>query len=72
MAHEKVTYLQVIKPRRPIEVRDLALAAFYPRTQSTTPIPAVTPGVQSLQQRQRDNPRPPENVAKPWKKPWDK
>jgi hypothetical protein len=47
MADEKVTYLQVIKPQRPIEVRDLALAAFYPRTQSTTPIPAVTSGVQS-------------------------
>jgi hypothetical protein len=72
MADEKVTYLQVIKPQRPIEVRDLALAAFYPRTQSTTPIPAVTPGVQSLQRRKRDDPSAPENVAKPWKKPWDK
>jgi hypothetical protein len=72
MADEKVTYLQVVKPRRPIEVRDLALAAFYPRTKSTTSIPAVTPDVQSLQKRQRDDPSPPENVAKPWKKPWEK
>ena len=72
MADEKVTYLQVIKPQRPIEVRDLALAAFHPRTQSTTPIPAVTPGAQSPRKRQRDNPRTPENVAKPWKKPWEK
>jgi hypothetical protein len=72
MADEKVTYLQVVKPRRPIEVRDLALAAFYPRIQSTTPVPAVTPGGQSPQKRQRDAPSPPENVAKPWKKPWDK
>jgi hypothetical protein len=68
MADEKMTYLQVIKPRRPIEVRDLALAAFYPRTQSTARIPAITPAVKSRQKRQRDDPSP-ENVAKPWKKP---
>jgi len=72
MADEKLTYLQVFKPRRPIQVRDLALAAFYPRTQSSTSIPALTPGVKSLQKRPRDNPSPPENVAKPWKKPWGK
>jgi hypothetical protein len=72
MADEKMTYLELIKPRRRIEVRDLALAAFYPRTQSTAPIPAITPDLQFLQKRQRDAPSPPENVAKPWKKPWDK
>jgi hypothetical protein len=72
MANEKVTSLEVIKPRRRFELRDLALGASYPQTRSTTPIPAITPDVQSLQKRQRDNPGPPENVAKPWKKPWDK
>jgi hypothetical protein len=72
MADEKVTSLEFIKPRRRIELRDLALAAFYPQTRSTTPLPGMAPGMQSLQKRQRDNPSPPENVAKPWKKPWDK
>jgi hypothetical protein len=72
MADEKVTGLEIIKPRRRFELRDLALAAYYPQTRSTTPLRAVTPDMQSLQQRQRDNPNPPENVAKPWKKPWDK
>jgi hypothetical protein len=72
MADEKVTDLEAIRLRRRIEVRDLVLAAYYPRTQSTTPLPAIPPGVQFLQKRQRDNPSPPENVAKPWKKPWDK
>jgi hypothetical protein len=71
-ADEKVTSLEFIKPRRRIELRDLALAVVYPQTRSTTPLPAVAPGMQSLQGRQRDNPSPPENVAKPWKKPWDK
>ena len=72
MADEKVADLEVIKPRRRIELRDLALAAFYPQTRSTTPLPANTQAMQSLQKRQRDNPSPPENVAKPWKKPWEK
>jgi hypothetical protein len=72
MADEKVTGLGVIKPRRRFELRDLALAAFYPQTRSATPLRAITPTMQSLQERQRGNPSPPENVAKPWKKPWDK
>jgi hypothetical protein len=78
MADEKVASLEVIKPRRRIDLRDLALAAFYPQTRSTTPLPANTPATPatpvmlSLQKRQRDNPNPPENVAKPWKKPWEK
>jgi hypothetical protein len=72
MADEKVTSSEVVKPRRRIELRDLALAASYPQTRSTTPLPAITPDMQSLQRRRRDNPDPPENVAKPWKKPWDK
>jgi len=65
MADEKVTSVEFIKPRLRIELRDLALAAFYPQTRSTTPLPAITPRMQSLQERQRDNPTPPENVAKP-------
>ena len=72
MADEKVTSLEVIKPRRRVELRDLALAAFYPQTRSTTPLPAIILDMQSLQKRQRDNPSALENVAKPWKKPWDK
>jgi hypothetical protein len=72
MADEKVASLEVIRPRHRIELRDLALAAFYPQTRSTTPLPANTPAMLSLQKRQRDNPSPPENVAKPWKKPWEK
>jgi hypothetical protein len=42
------------------------------RTQSTTPLPATTPDVQPLHKRQHDNPSHPDNVAKYWKKPWDK
>jgi hypothetical protein len=72
MADEKVTSSEFIKPQRRIELRDLALAAFYPQTRSTTPLPASGPYTQSLQKRQRDKSSPPENVAKPWKKPWDK
>jgi hypothetical protein len=72
MADEKVTSWEFIKPQRRVELRDLAIAAFYPQTRSTTPLPAIAPYAQSLHKRQRGNPSPPENVAKPWKKPWDK
>ena len=72
MADDKVTSLDVIKPRRRVELRDLALAVVYPQIRSTTPLPGITPGMQPLQKRQRDHSNPPENVAKPWKKPWDK
>jgi hypothetical protein len=51
MADEKATSLDVIKPRRRVELRDLAIAAFYPQTRSTTPLSAITPAVQSLQKR---------------------
>jgi hypothetical protein len=72
MADEKVTSLEIVRPRRRIELRDLALAAAYPQTQSTIPLPAITLDMQSLRKRQHDNPSPAENIAKPWKKPWDK
>jgi hypothetical protein len=75
MADEKATEFKVIGPKRRIEFRDFALAAFYPRTQSAIPLPAntgATPAVQPLKGPQRDNSNPPANVAKPWKKPWDK
>jgi hypothetical protein len=72
MADEKVSSLGVIKARSRIEIRDLALAAYYPQTRSTIPLPAITPDMLSLQKRRGDDPSPPENVAKPWKKPWDK
>jgi hypothetical protein len=71
MADDKTINLEVITPRRRIELREFTLAAFYPETQPATPLPAIT-DVQPLQRRQRDNPSPSENVAKPWKKPWDK
>ena len=72
MTDEKAKNVEVFRPRRRIELRDFALAEFYPRIRSAIPLPAVaTPDVQPLQRRQRDNPSPPENVAKPWKKPWD-
>jgi hypothetical protein len=75
MADEKATNLDVIRQRRRNEPRDFALAAFYPRVQPAIPLAALTvatPDVEPLQGRQRDHPSPPENVAKPWKKPWDK
>jgi hypothetical protein len=75
MADEKATNLEVMRPARRIELGDFALSAFYPRTQSGTPLAAIiaaTPAVQPLRGRQRNNPSPPESVAKPWKKPWDK
>jgi hypothetical protein len=39
---------------------------------ATTPLPGIAPDMEFLQKRQRDNRSPAENVAKPWKKPWDK
>jgi hypothetical protein len=73
MAEEKAPNLGIIRLRHRIEVRDLALAAAYPQAQSaTTPLPLIIPHGPSLEKRRRDNPSPPENVAKPWKKPWDK
>jgi hypothetical protein len=75
MTDEKATYLEVFRLRPRVELRDFALAAFYPRAQLPTPRPAITvatPDVPPLQRRQRENSSPPENVAKPWKKPWDK
>jgi hypothetical protein len=73
MAEEKVPNLAAIRLRHRIEVRDLALAAAYPQAQSaTTPLPLIIPNVKSLEKRRHDNPSQHENVAKPWKKPWDK
>ena len=72
MADEKVTSLEVTRHRRRIELSDFPLAAFYPQNQSTIPLPAITRDMQALHKRQGDDPSPAENVAKPWKKPWDK
>jgi len=72
MADEKVTSLGVIRSRRRIELRDFPLAASYPQNQATIPLPAITPDMQSLHKRQRDEPSTAKNLPKPWKKPWDK
>jgi hypothetical protein len=75
MADEKATKLKVIRAKRRVEFCDFALATSYPRTQSATALPAntsATPAVRPLQAPQRDNSSPPANVAKAWKKPWDK
>ena len=61
MADEKLTNPKLIKLRCNLALRELALAAFYPQTHT---------GI--VAHRKRDNPDPPENVAKPWKKPWEK
>lgn len=72
MADEKVTSLEVIGPRPRTELRDFPLAAFYPQSQPTSQLPALTPDMQSRRKRQGGDPSPLQNVAKPWKKPWDK
>jgi hypothetical protein len=72
MNDEKATGQEISKPRRRIEVRDLALAASYPQTRSTTPLSATTPHMEFLKKRQRDASDLPASEAKPWKKPWDK
>jgi len=80
MADDKVTISELIRLRRSTEPREFALAAFYPQTHSGTGAAHLkrTEGStsmipeQPLRIRLRDNPDPPERVAKPWKKPWDK
>jgi hypothetical protein len=74
MADEKQTILQPVKLRRRIELREFALATLYPQTRSRAAAPHKrTEGfIPAPQRRNRDDPSPPENVAKPWKKPWDK
>jgi hypothetical protein len=78
MADEKVSISELIRLRRSIEPREFALALFYPQTHSSTAAhfkrTEGTPSIpeQPLRGRLRDNPDPPESVAKPWKKPWDK
>jgi hypothetical protein len=79
MADEKVTISELVRLRRSTEPREFALAAFYPQTHSGTAAHLKrTEGTismipeQSLRRRLRDNLDPPENIAKPWKKPWDK
>jgi hypothetical protein len=79
MTDEKVANSELIRLRRNLELREYALAAFYPLTHSCIsahhkravdrlPVIAVHPPLSRLP----DNPDPPESVAKPWKKPWDK
>jgi hypothetical protein len=74
MAEKRAKNVKVMRPARRVELGDFALAAFYPRIQSGAPVAAVMaiPVVLPLHKRQRDYPSPPESVAKPWKKPWDR
>jgi hypothetical protein len=81
MADEKVTISELIRVRRSIELREFALAAFYPQTHSGTAahlkrteasISVIPVQLQPMRSRLRDNPDPPDTGAKPWKKPWDK
>lgn len=53
MADEKATNLGALRPRPRIEVRDLALAAFYPQTKSTTPLSAITLATTEVQPPQK-------------------
>jgi hypothetical protein len=62
MADEKLTNLELIKHRRSLALRELALASFYPQTHT---------GI-VLHRKRADDADPEESVAKPWKKPWDK
>ena len=58
----------------PTAVDCTELAEFYPRNEPAIPLPAMagsTPDVQTLRRPQLDSPSPPQNTAKPWKKPWD-
>jgi hypothetical protein len=76
MADKKVTNSEQVRQHRSIELREYALAAFFPlthsgisahhmRTVDRLPVKAAHP----LLSRVRDNPDPPESAAKPWKKP---
>ena len=79
MEDKKVTNSELLRLRRTMELREFALAEFYPQSNSGTaahrkltddelPLNLARP----LRSRSPDNPDPPESVAKPWKKPWDK
>ena len=96
MTDAKVKNQELIKLRRDVALRELALASSYPQTHtgivmqrkridgaipvtpearlqaSALPATAVATPVDPRQRRARDNPDPPANAAKPWKKPWDK
>jgi hypothetical protein len=79
MADKKVSIAEFIRLRRSIEPREFALALFYPQTHSGTAAhlkrtegPISMRPEQPMRSRLRDNPDAPENVAKFWKKPWDK
>jgi len=79
MEDKKVTNSEAVRLRRARELREFALAAFYPLTHSGNAVhlkrneeaPGVIPAP-PLRARLPHNPEPPERVAKPWKKPWDK
>jgi hypothetical protein len=75
MTDEKATSLAALRRQPRIELREFALAAFYPRSQPAIPLAAIAfevADLRSVQRGHRDSAGPPENVAKPWKKPWDK
>jgi hypothetical protein len=80
MQDKKVTNSAAIGLRRAKELGEFALAASYPSTHSgdaahlkrienASPASAEPP---LRRRRLPHNPNPVENVAKPWKKPWEK
>jgi hypothetical protein len=79
MDDKKVANSELVKLRRTMELRKLALAEFYPTTHSGIvahrkltegEVPRIR--VPPLPTRLGHKPTPPERVAKHWKNPWDK
>jgi len=79
MDDKKVTHSEQLRLRRAMYLRGFALAVSYPpnhfgtgahRKQTKHELAMIPERPQRSQPP--DNPDPPESVAKPWKKPWDK
>ena len=79
MDDQKVANSELVRLRRIMELRKLALAQFYPTTHSGIvahrkltegEVPRIL--VPPLPTRLRHKPNTPESVPKHWKNPWDK
>jgi hypothetical protein len=73
MADEKVTNSELVRQRRDMELREFALAEFYPRTHTGAAAHLKrtddTLAVQRTRSQLHDRPDPAASAAKPWKKP---